>query len=87
MQFSPGSDGYGYWNRLLNPNAVLQRYSFDSTGTGADLTKITYNYFSFANIFIADPGNNNVREITSDGNIHTIASNLNPSTIGTSVNR
>ncbi len=29
------------------------------------------------NIFIADPGNNNVREITSDGNIHTIASNVN----------
>ena len=30
------------------------------------------------NIFIGDTGNSNVREITTDGNIHTIASNVGP---------
>src|SRR5665213_440080 len=30
------------------------------------------------NIFIGDNGNNNIREVTSDGNIHTVASNVSP---------
>jgi uncharacterized protein (TIGR03437 family) len=33
------------------------------------------------NIYIADPGNTNIREITADGNIHTIASNLDAESI------
>ncbi len=33
------------------------------------------------NIFIADPGNRNIREITTDGNIHTAVSNVMASTI------
>jgi uncharacterized protein (TIGR03437 family) len=33
------------------------------------------------NIYIADPGNLNIRRITADGNIHTIASNLDAESI------
>jgi uncharacterized protein (TIGR03437 family) len=33
------------------------------------------------NIYIADPGNTNIREMTTDGNIHTIASNLDAESI------
>ncbi len=33
------------------------------------------------NIYIADPGNTDIREITTDGNIHTIASNLDAESI------
>jgi len=32
---------------------------------------------SAGDIYIADPGNNNIREITPDGNIHTVVSNVN----------
>jgi len=33
------------------------------------------------NIYIADPGNLNIRKITTDGNIHTVASNLDAESI------
>jgi len=33
------------------------------------------------NVYIADPGNLNIRQITTDGNIHTIASNLDAESI------
>lgn len=33
------------------------------------------------NIYIADTGNNNIREITTDGNIHTLFSNVNATSI------
>jgi uncharacterized protein (TIGR03437 family) len=33
------------------------------------------------NVYIADPGNTNIREITKDGNIHTIVSNLDAESI------
>ena len=33
------------------------------------------------NIYIADPGNLNIREITTDGNIHTVVSNLDAESI------
>jgi len=54
------------------------------SGDGAAATKATLAQpiavavDAAGNIFIGDPGNNNVREITPDGNIHTFASNVNP---------
>lgn len=33
------------------------------------------------NIYIADPGNTNIREVTTDGNIHTLFSNLDAESI------
>ncbi len=36
---------------------------------------------SAGDIFIGDTGNQNVREITTDGNIHTIASNVSPDSL------
>jgi uncharacterized protein (TIGR03437 family) len=36
---------------------------------------------SAGNIYIADPGNTNIREITTDGNIHTIVSNVDAESI------
>jgi len=57
--------------------------SYGYSGDGAAATKATLAQpiavavDAAGNIFIADPGNNNVREITGDGNIHTIASNVN----------
>jgi hypothetical protein len=47
FEHSPAPDGFGYWNRLLNPNGVFQRWGF-----GAGGSVVPYKLFNFNDIFL-----------------------------------
>jgi uncharacterized protein (TIGR03437 family) len=61
--------------------------SYGNSGDGGAATKALLNLplslalDSAGNLFIGDTGNNNIREITTDGNIHTVATNVSANSL------
>jgi trimeric autotransporter adhesin len=79
---------YGNYNiRKVDTKGNISTFagigSWGYSGDGGPATKAAFAspmalaIDSAGDIYIGDPGNNNIREITPDGNIHTVVSNVN----------